>query len=627
MSGTEKADLLPTLNDPLVTDAAAPRARTVAEAPIAAALYESAEAGEVLPRIFANRFRLIHHIASGAFGKVYFARDVGSGAPLAVKLLQPEEFDPSVLEQVRIRFAMESAVSAIVAHPAVVHVVASGTSTNVRECYIAMEFLEGQRDFDKHVEEALKASPRSTAPVRRELARIGNQLAIVMAAVHAKGIVHRDLKPANVLVVADPFLEDRYRVKVVDFGIAKIPAEELRKLNVPVFPTQDGALLGTSGYMAPEQIGRARDVTDRADVHAFGKMLEDSLRTIGPFAEGCPKERWNALVARMTAANSPERPPMAEVAAELQLILREEDKVDIGRAVYAWLASDRQNFPRNEELLKILKWSEGRSDLTPEEHAFLAAAAQKKISSLRKWSIALGAAFVVVATVGAVAFWGYRNARALADQTTVTEVLEDKVEATAAVAAAHAAKADERARKLGDANERATALQQVVDEKNGVIAKKDEVIVTRDRQLGALNKQVVDLKKKHAEEIAATEERERQAAKDAVAAARREEQGKSARAVADARNEEQAKATAALEVARKDEQAKTAGAVEGARKEEQARTAAAVEVARKEEQAKTAAVVEVARKEEQAKTTAAVEAARKEERAKHALVGDAGAAH
>lgn len=557
--------------------------------------YLSAEPGEVLPRLFRKQYRLIHLIGRGSFGRVYFARDLGSGAPLAIKVLA-EDIDGSVLDQVHKRFAMEAAVGAFVSHPGVVRVVAASTSPTDREPFIAMEFLEGARTFCKHLETIAERSQRSRAPVRRELARIGHQLASAMHAVHSAGVVHRDLKPENVLVVTDPFLADTYRVKVVDFGIAKIPLERLRALGLPAFATRDHATMGTEGYMAPEQDGHARDVTDRADVYSLGVILRDELIKVGDYEQGSPRDDWTCLVSQMMDAEPTRRPSMEEVGNRLQLVAREEEKVDIGRAVYHWLASGKQELPGDRELLSILAWSRGRADLTPEEREFLSAAAQRKISGLRKLLGGLAALVALALLAGGATAWGYRVKRALHESQSANAALQRQ---NADLCKDY----DQKARDLEKAARDMDAQAALTGNAQDHVAALQGVLAAKDKWIGGLRFQLEQTKRMDSEAL-----------DKAVGLARADEQQKAASALASARSEEQRRATEAVTAARTEELQKAAAAVAAARAEEQQKAVGAVAAARVHEQQKAAGALAAARAEMHQEMVGAVVAARTDER-------------
>ena len=193
-------------------------------------------------------------------GEVYRATDTKLARAVAIKFL-PDHVagDPAQLE----RFTREA------------HVLASLNHTNIAAIYgvedraLIMELVEGETLSDR-----IKAGP---IPLEEALA-IARQIADALEAAHARGIVHRDLKPANIRIAPDG------TVKVLDFGIAKVMRPEPAALadSPTIAATMAGFILGTAGYMAPEQ-ARGRDVDKRADIWAFGVVLYEMLTGTQPF--------------------------------------------------------------------------------------------------------------------------------------------------------------------------------------------------------------------------------------------------------------------------------------------------------------------------------------------------------
>jgi serine/threonine protein kinase len=195
--------------------------------------------------VVADRFQVEVLAGSGGMGDVYRARDLGSGAAVALKILHGDEVHEHA------RFAREAEVLAGLHHPAVVAYIARGV-TAAGEAYLAMEWLDGESLADR-----LKRGRLSLA----ETMALASRLAEALAVAHRAGVVHRDLKPGNVMLAGG----DLERAKLVDFGIARVV--DRTKL------TETGATLGTIGYMAPEQARGGRDIDARADVFAFGAVL------------------------------------------------------------------------------------------------------------------------------------------------------------------------------------------------------------------------------------------------------------------------------------------------------------------------------------------------------------------
>jgi tetratricopeptide (TPR) repeat protein len=258
-----------------------------------------------------DRFDVEDRAAEGGMSAVYRARDRSSGAVVALKVLHRlDEDDLS-------RFAREAAVLDELRHPGIVHYIGRGVAGDGRH-YLVLEWLEGE-DLARRL-----AARGLTA---RDSVLVARQAAEALAAAHARGVVHRDIKPAN-LFLSDG---DVARVKVLDFGIARFAGATPRV-------TSTGSLIGTPGYMSPEQVRGERDVGPAADVFALGCVLFECLtgtpafrgETPGPVLvkvlnESPPRVRetlagipsaLDDLVAQMLAKEPEARPRDARVVAE-----------------------------------------------------------------------------------------------------------------------------------------------------------------------------------------------------------------------------------------------------------------------------------------------------------------------
>jgi tetratricopeptide (TPR) repeat protein/TolB-like protein len=213
-----------------------------------------------------SRFELVSRIGAGGMGEVWSARDQDLHRDVAVKFL-PERFaaDPGRLQ----RFEKEARAASSLNHPNIVTIHEIGETSGLP--YIVMELVQGHTL--RELIQAQEGRPFST----RRLLDIAAQLADGLAKAHAAGIVHRDLKPENVMVTADAF------VKILDFGLAKLRSDSSGREQwfdsaVPTWPeppspqTAVGAVLGTAGYMSPEQ-ARGRVVDHRSDQFTFGAIL------------------------------------------------------------------------------------------------------------------------------------------------------------------------------------------------------------------------------------------------------------------------------------------------------------------------------------------------------------------
>ena len=246
-------------------------------------------------------------IGAGGMGEVYKARDTRLDRSVAIKILPAElSADP----ERRARFEREARTIGALSHPNIVAIHDVGTVETVT--YLVMELLEGEtlRARLQHFRPAPTpaagssadagtgsgtARPRGGMPIRKAL-DIAAQVAQGLAAAHAKGIVHRDLKPENIFLTTDG------RVKVIDFGLARavaagMAAAETRTATAPaaVAGTGPGVVLGTVGYMAPEQVrGQASD--HRADIFAFGAVLFEMLSGERAFTGGSAIETMSAIL-------------------------------------------------------------------------------------------------------------------------------------------------------------------------------------------------------------------------------------------------------------------------------------------------------------------------------------------
>src|SRR5262245_60519703 len=202
-------------------------------------------------------YEILSPLGAGGMGEVYRARDGRLGRDVAIKVLPAGVAgDPDRLQ----RFEQEARAAAALNHPNILAVHDIGQHDGV--AYIVSELLEGETLRDRLTSGAL--------PVRKAV-DCAVQIAHGLAAAHERGIVHRDLKPENVFLTADS------RVKILDFGLAKLTQTEVSGVGASVLPTTPahtlpGVVLGTVGYMAPEQV-RGQQADHRSDIFAFGTVL------------------------------------------------------------------------------------------------------------------------------------------------------------------------------------------------------------------------------------------------------------------------------------------------------------------------------------------------------------------
>lgn len=196
--------------------------------------------------VIADRFQVEVLAGSGGMGSIYRARDLETGEAVALKVMQ------GAASQVNERFAREARILAELSHPSIVRYIAHGKlPTGV--LYLVMEWLDG--------EDLQQRFKRGAALGLAETLTLARRVAGALAAAHARGIVHRDVKPPNLFLPG----RDPAHVKLLDFGIARIAEGATATLT--------GMMLGTPGYMAPEQVRGQRAVDARADVFALGCVL------------------------------------------------------------------------------------------------------------------------------------------------------------------------------------------------------------------------------------------------------------------------------------------------------------------------------------------------------------------
>jgi len=226
-------------------------------------------------------YEILGAIGAGGMGEVYRASDTRLGRDVAVKIV-PGSFAKDA-DRVR-RFEQEARAVAALNHPNILAVFDIGQHEG--SPYLVSELLEGES-----LRDMLDRGPLT----QRKTIEYGVQIAHGLAAAHEKGIVHRDLKPENIYVTKDG------RIKILDFGLAKLvqasgdAANSVLQATMTSGPTVAGVVLGTPGYMAPEQVrGQAADA--RTDIFAFGAVLYEMLSGVRAFRRDTPAETMTAIL-------------------------------------------------------------------------------------------------------------------------------------------------------------------------------------------------------------------------------------------------------------------------------------------------------------------------------------------
>jgi serine/threonine protein kinase len=239
---------------------------------------------------------------------VHRATDAVLEREVAVKVLRSHTSGPAE----RARFRDEARMLAALEHPNLVSVLDAGVCDDT--AYLVMDLVEGR---------SLASYCRNNQVAPHRVARVGSDLAAVLAYVHSRGIVHRDVKPSNVLVGTDGV------VRLADFGIARLHGDASGH-------TDTGATIGTAAYIAPEQV-RGEVVTPASDVYSLGLVLLEALTGRRAYPGG-PMESalarldhapiipaslptgWPALLTRMTDADPLRRPSAEELVAPLRTL-------------------------------------------------------------------------------------------------------------------------------------------------------------------------------------------------------------------------------------------------------------------------------------------------------------------
>jgi serine/threonine protein kinase len=237
-------------------------------------------------------------IGSGGMGDVYRARDTRLERDVAVKVLSGHG---TVDDEQLARFSREARTTALLNHPNIVAVYDVGADRGVP--FVVSEFLRG---------ETLRLRMRDGALPARVAVSYAAEIARGLFAAHYLGVVHRDLKPENI------FVTDDERVKILDFGLAKCrhitPSVPAGNASIS---TQPGALLGTVGYMSPEQ-ARGLTADSRSDIFSLGVILHEMVAGVAPFHGDSAVETLHAIIK-----DDPPPPPRREgVTPALEHVIR-----------------------------------------------------------------------------------------------------------------------------------------------------------------------------------------------------------------------------------------------------------------------------------------------------------------
>jgi tetratricopeptide (TPR) repeat protein len=275
--------------------------------------------------VVADRFEILDAAGAGGMGVVYRARDRTTSDTVAIKVLAPNRLGSGE------RFSREAVALSALQHPGIVRHITHGATSDGHP-YLVMEWLEGE-----DLAERLSRGPLEIA----ESVALARRVAESLAAAHSQSIVHRDVKPRNLFLVGGDLRE----VKLLDFGLVRM-GDQATAL------TGTGLILGTPGYVAPEQVRSARDIGPPADVFALGCVLFKCLTGAAPFAG----EDLVALLAKVLFEEAP-------LASEL----REHVPAELDELVVRMMAKEATDRPRDGaklaaelEAVETLLASEGK---------------------------------------------------------------------------------------------------------------------------------------------------------------------------------------------------------------------------------------------------------------------------
>ena len=277
-------------------------------------------------------YKVVERIGSGGMGIVYKAEDLRLGRPVALKFLPPEmSTSPTAVE----RFQREARTASALNHPNICTIYAIDEFEGQR--FLAMELLEGQP-----LNEVINGKPMATG----FLLDLGIQIADALDAAHSQGILHRDIKPANI------FVTRKNRVKVLDFGLAKLALmsrgdSDSNPTMAEVLLTTEGVALGTVAYMSPEQ-AKGETLDARSDIFSYGIVLYEMATGQQAFPGRTSAVVFDAILNRTPPAVSLVH---SEVPAIIERIISRALDKDLTRRyqTIADLRADLQRVQRERE--------------------------------------------------------------------------------------------------------------------------------------------------------------------------------------------------------------------------------------------------------------------------------------
>src|SRR5579862_3626700 len=296
-----------------------------------------------------GHYQVLEKIGVGGMGEVFRARDERLGRDVALKFIRPASSDnPDHLR----RFEQEARAAAALNHPNIVAIYDVGFEGTTP--YIVSELLQG-----KTLRQRLAEGPISL----QQASALALQVAQGLAAAHERHIVHRDLKPENLFITEDD------RIKILDFGVAKLqaPPGENRGIETLTTVTKSGAVVGTVAYMSPEQL-RGKPVDHRSDIFSFGAIFYEMLTGRRAFKGETEVDTMTAVLREEPAAASLDQ---AAVPSAYQDILK-----------HCLEKEPEDRFQSAKDLAFALQTLTGSSGIRPSRHR-----ARLKKSGALRWAL------------------------------------------------------------------------------------------------------------------------------------------------------------------------------------------------------------------------------------------------
>jgi serine/threonine protein kinase len=303
-----------------------------------------------------GRYEILEELGRGAMGAVYKARDSQIGRTVAIKVILTANLSKDDLEHFKKRFYQEARTAGQMSHPGIVTIHDIAEAENGQP-YLVMEFVPGLT-LEKLLTSAEAAKLYGLQSVRggfpmETCVDVGIQLADALDYAHKQGVIHRDIKPANILVALekDPGASSseaspRMRVKITDFGIAKIAGANL---------TQTGMAMGTPAFMSPEQVSMS-PVDGRSDLFSLGGVIYWMLTGEKPFAgESLTQITFKVVFGSPlpVAVVNPKLPPALDVVLSRCLAKNADDRYATGRELAADLELIRAGKPLSTTMAPV----------------------------------------------------------------------------------------------------------------------------------------------------------------------------------------------------------------------------------------------------------------------------------